>query len=141
MSTAELPADQVAPERPQRGHGLNRRAVLGAAVVGGVGVAAMRLWGGEALQRLEGAIPGHPALAGRGDWNSPLGSEPARVAQLLRRATLGAGPAELERALSDGFGRTVDRLVETKYAAPPPFGNASDASRFARLNVSQLQQW
>ncbi|HEY8641996.1 MAG TPA: DUF1800 domain-containing protein [Candidatus Dormibacteraeota bacterium] len=141
MSIADLPADQVAAERPQRRRGLNRRAVLGAAVAGGVGVAAMRLWGGEALQRIEGAIPGHPALAGRGDWNSPLGSEQARVTQLLRRATLGAGPAELEKAFSDGFGKTVDRLVETKYASPPAFGNSSDPSRFARLNVAQLQQW
>jgi len=141
VSIADLPADQVAAERPQRRRGLNRRAVLGAAVAGGVGVAAMRLWGGEALQRIEGAIPGHPALAGRGDWNSPLGSEQARVTQLLRRATLGAGPAELEKAFSDGFGKTVDRLVETKYASPPAFGNSSDPSRFARLNVAQLQQW
>jgi len=111
--------------------------VLGAAVVGGAGVAAARLWGGAALDRLAPARAGQANLAGRGDWNSPLGGESAQVAQLLRRATFGAGPAELEKALSDGFSKTVDRLIETKYAPPPAFGG--DAA--GRLNVGQLQQW
>ena len=111
--------------------------MLGAAVVGGAGVAAARLWGGAALDRLAPARAGQANLAGRGDWNSPLGGESAQVAQLLRRATFGAGPAELEKALSDGFSKTVDRLIETKYAPPPAFGG--DAA--GRLNVGQLQQW
>ena len=92
--------------------GVSRRAVLGAAVVGGAGVAAARLWGGDVLDHLP-ALGSHPNLAGRGDWNSPLGSETAQVAQLLRRATFGAGPADLEKALGDGFAKTADRLVET----------------------------
>ncbi|HEX6349097.1 MAG TPA: DUF1800 domain-containing protein [Candidatus Dormibacteraeota bacterium] len=117
--------------------GVSRRAVLGAAVVGGAGVAAARLWGGAALDRLAPAIGSHPNLAGRGDWNSPLGSETAQVAQLLRRATFGAGPADLEKALGDGFAKTVDRLVETKYAAPPAFAGDQPG----RLNLGQLQQW
>jgi len=115
--------------------GVSRRAVLGAAVAGGAGVAAIRLWG----PALQGLVPAktQPALAGRGDWNSPLGSESAQVAQLLRRATFGASSADLEKAASDGFGKTVDRLVETRYAAPPAF----DGLSAGRLNLQQLQSW
>ena len=128
MSTAERLSQRPA---------VSRRAVLGAAVVGGAGVAAARLWGSAALDLLAPARAGHPDLAGRSDWNSPLGSQGAQVAQLLRRATFGAGPADLEKALSDGFAKTVDRLLETKYAPPPPFGGDSSG----RLNIGQLQQW
>ena len=37
---------------------------------------------------------------------------------LLRRTTLGYTPAQLDSALSDGFGRTVDRLIETHPVEP-----------------------
>jgi uncharacterized protein (DUF1800 family) len=127
--------------RPGRRRPLSRRAVLGVAVTGGAGVAGLRLWGGDPLSRLAPAISRPGALSGRGDWISPLGRESAKVAQLLRRATFGAGPAALDQALADGFSRTVDRLVETRYAPPPEFGVAADPNRFARLNIGQLRQW
>ena len=74
-----------------------------------------------------------------GDWTSPLGSESARVMQLLRRATFGYTPSQLETALSDGFGKTVDRLVESEPAEPPALAAAqTPGGRFA---VAQLQQW
>src|SRR5581483_11620992 len=63
-----------------------------------------------------------PRLSSDLDWASPLASEPARVAQLLRRATLGYTEAELDRAIADGYARTVDRLLETPFAEPPAFG-------------------
>lgn len=138
MSIAE-PADGAAPTARRRSSGLSRRTVLGAALAGGAGVAAIRLWGGSVVERL---APGAPATtAGRGDWISPLGSESARVAHLLRRATFGASPEELESALSAGFTKTVSRLVDSHPQPPPEFGEATDASRFARLNAGQLLQW
>ena len=62
-----------------------------------------------------------PRLAGDVDWISPLAKESARVTHLLRRATFGATEAELDRALSEGFARTVDRLIESAFVEPPVF--------------------
>jgi uncharacterized protein (DUF1800 family) len=62
-----------------------------------------------------------PRLAGNVDWISPLANESARITQLLRRATFGATDAELDRALSEGFARTVDRLIESPLVEPPAF--------------------
>lgn len=62
-----------------------------------------------------------PKLAGDVDWNSPLGKESAKVTHLLRRATFGATDAELDRALSEGFARTVERLIESPFVEPPAF--------------------
>lgn len=73
------------------------------------------------------------------DWISPLGSESARVMQLLRRTTFGYSPAQLESALSDGFTKTVDRLLETKPAEPPVLEMA--ATPGGRFPINQLQQW
>ena len=72
-------------------------------------------------------------------WTSPLTSESARIMQLLRRTTFGYTPAQLEAAMTDGFDRTVDRLIETKAAEPPALAIAdTPGGRFA---VAQLQQW
>ncbi|MGH2490779.1 MAG: hypothetical protein ACRDF9_04655, partial [Candidatus Limnocylindria bacterium] len=62
-----------------------------------------------------------PKLAGDVDWISPLAKESARVTHLLRRATFGATEAELDRALSEGFARTVERLIESPLVEPPVF--------------------
>ena len=69
-----------------------------------------------------------PRLAGDLDWVSPLATEQARITQLLRRATFGYTDAELERALSDGYKRTVDRFVDTPFADPPAFTVAPPAT-------------
>jgi uncharacterized protein (DUF1800 family) len=110
---------------------ITRRAVLGSAVAGGAGVAVVRVLG----VNLEDLWPGHHAS--RADWSSPLDSDAARVAHLLRRTTFGATSEELERAASDGYRRTVDRLLEEHPAEPPgfPVGDGT------RLNVRQLQLW
>jgi len=62
-----------------------------------------------------------PKLAGDVDWISPLAKQSAKVTHLLRRATFGATEAELDRALSEGFARTVDRLIESAFVEPPVF--------------------
>src|SRR5690348_1152252 len=91
---------------------VSRRTVLGAAAAGGAGIAAIRIL---VYPRVEELLQGTSNLAaGRPDWISPLASESAKVAHLLRRTTFGASLDELERAASDGFSRTVDRLLETR---------------------------
>ncbi len=62
-----------------------------------------------------------PKLAGDVDWVSPLPKESAKVTHLLRRATFGATEVELDRALSEGFARTVERLIESPFVEPPVF--------------------
>src|SRR5213593_4084734 len=90
---------------------LRRRDVLAAATAAGVGVAAARLvaWANEP------PFTPVPVTGTQGnktglDWVSPLNTESARVAHLLRRTTFGATQAELEKAQSDGYAKTIDRL-------------------------------
>src|SRR5215472_14880166 len=116
---------------------VSRRTVLGAAVAGGAGIAAVRVL---VYPRVEELLHGASAMTGgRGDWISPLGAEKARVAHLLRRTTFGASIADFERAASDGFSKSVDRLLETPPATPPPVPGTDLA--MGRLNVAQLQLW
>ena len=92
-------------------------------------------------------VVGQPSLdflasrSSRSSWRSPLGSEPTRVAQLLRRATLGTGPQALERALEGSFTGTVDRLLETPAAEPPPLISSGDPTHGGMLSGPDLQQW
>jgi len=116
---------------------VTRRQALAAAVATGVGVGAARLLGG-ALDNLNHGTTTASGASGT-DWVSPLTSETARVMQLLRRAAFGYTPEQLEAALSDGFSRTVDRLVETPPAEPPQL--AAAATPGGRFPVAQLQQW
>ena len=117
----------------QARRGITRRQALAAAAVTGLGIGAVRLLGGS-MQSLARPKPGSGA-----DWVSPLGSESARVMQLLRRASFGYTPTQLESALSDGFNKTVDRLIETPPAEPPALDVASTPG--GRFAVGQLQQW
>ena len=73
------------------------------------------------------------------DWISPLKSESARIAHLLRRTSFGYTPAHLDAALSDGFSKTVDRLIETQPAEPPALAVAYTPG--GRFPIQQLQQW
>jgi len=138
MAVAPIPSDLESPPTPDPPkRGVTRRQALAAAVAVGVGVGAVRLLGG-ALQNLNHTTT--TAGAGSGtDWASPLGSESARVMQLLRRTTFGYTAAQLDAALSDGFSRTVDRLIETPPAEPP--GLAAASTPGGRFAVAQLQQW
>lgn len=89
---------------------LDRRAVLGAALAGGAGVAAARMPGWRRVVEVDPPQLTADAVAKRSglDWVSPLGDEATRVAHLLRRTTFGYTPAELEAAVADGYQRTVD---------------------------------
>jgi uncharacterized protein (DUF1800 family) len=121
---------------------LNRRTVLSAAAAAGLGVAAARL----IAYANEPAFTPVPLTGTQGnktglDWVSPLTSDSAKVAHLLRRTTFGTTDAELEQAKSDGYAKTVDRLLETKIAEPPTFPGGDGASQEKPLNIGQLQQW
>ena len=129
MSLAPSQETPVAPVR----RGLTRRQALAAALATGVGVGAVRLLGGS-MQSLA-----KPKAGTALDWVSPLGSESARVMQLLRRTSFGYTPTQLEAALSDGFNKTVDRLIETSPVEPAALAAApTPGGLFA---VGQLQQW
>ena len=137
MALAKLPEEPVVEVAPKPRRTVTRRQALIAAVAAGVGVGAVRLLS-PTLSNLSRA--GAVATTGSGsNWVSPLGSESARIMQLLRRATFGYTPAQLESALSDGYAKTVDRLVETRPAEPPVLAAASSAG--GRFAVTQLQQW
>ncbi|MEP6694789.1 MAG: DUF1800 family protein, partial [Chloroflexota bacterium] len=121
---------------------LTRRTVLAAAATAGAGVAAARLLAlanEPTFERVPvtGSLSNNTGL----DWVAPLGNEAARVSHLLRRFTFGASAEELERAQSDGYARTVDRLLDAKTVAPQALAGADDASQENPLNPGALQQW
>jgi uncharacterized protein (DUF1800 family) len=82
-----------------------------------------------------------PDLAIGIDWVSPLDKEGARVAQLLRRMTVAVSAAEIDRAMSDGYQKTVARLVDTPAAEPPPLAAAENATPQAAVKLGDLQAW
>jgi uncharacterized protein (DUF1800 family) len=130
----------VAPSREKVGsidlglrRGLTRRQALAAAVAAGVGVGAVRLLGGS-MQNI-----GRPGKGPTMDWISPLGKDAAQVMQVLRRTSFGYTAAQLDSALSDGFKKTVDRLLETKPVEPPVLDAATTPG--GRFAIGQLQQW
>src|ERR1700676_5049923 len=112
---------------------LTRRQALAAAVAVGVSVGAVRLLG-TSMQKLSQS----PAASGS-DWISPLESESARVMHLLRRATFDYTDAQLETALSAGFNKTIDGLLESAPAEPPTFDAAVTPG--GPFPIAQLQQW
>ena len=133
------PVDEPsAPADSAKSH-ISRRTVLGGAVAGGAGIAALRVL---VYPRVEQLLHSTQATAaGRSDWISPLASERARVAHLLRRTTFGATLEELDQAAAEGYSKTVDRLLETGAAAPPSLDPTNDVAHDKRMNVTGLQQW
>jgi len=113
--------------------GITRRQALAAALATGVGVGAIRLIGAS-MQQIATT-----RTASAGGWISPLGSESAKLMHLLRRTSFGYTPSQLEAALSDGYDKTVDRLVETKPVEPPAL--AAAASPGGRFAITEVQQW
>jgi uncharacterized protein (DUF1800 family) len=138
-------SDQQSTERPSQAPArpvLTRRTVLAAAAAAGAGVAASRLLAlANEPTSLRVPITGTLANSTGLDWVAPLGNEAARVAHLLRRFTFGASAEELERAQADGYARTVDRLLETTFAEPPPLAGAEETSQEKPLSPGALQQW
>ena len=131
------PVDE--PPAAKKSRAVSRRRVLGAAVAGGAGIGALRAFVYPQVEQLLHST--QATIRGRSDWISPLGSTTARVAHLLRRTTFGATLEELEKAASDGYSKTVDRLLETRPAAPPPLGANDDIRMDRRLNLGNLQLW
>ncbi len=129
----DAPPDRVVSAASPARRGITRRQALAAAVATGVSVGAVRLLGGS-MRNLA-----HPHVGSGVGWVSPLASESARVMQLLRRATFGYTPAQLDAALSAGFNKTIDRLIETKPSEPPVLAAATTPG--GRFAVAQLQQW
>jgi uncharacterized protein (DUF1800 family) len=144
-ASAALPATAArsAGPRKRRVTAIDRRSVLTAAIAGGVGVGVARLLPWHRIVEVDPPQLTAEAVATRStlDWVSPLGDEATRVAHLLRRTSFGYTPAELEAAVADGYGRTVDRLIETPAAEPPPLPGAEETSQKKALNLQQLQQW
>src|SRR5687768_2550847 len=137
----ERKAPHETPTGPARAV-LTRRTVLAAAAAAGAGVAASRLLAlanEPAFERVP--ITGTLANSTGLDWVAPLASDAARVSHLLRRFTFGASAEELERAQTDGYARTVERLLETKIAEPPVLAGAEETSQEKPLNPGALQQW
>ena len=130
------------PVRKSRPEGtFSRRTVLVAAAAGGAGVAAARLLTARTPEGVIVPITGGLANARGLDWVSPLGNPNAKVAHLLRRTTFGYTPPELEQAQSDGFAKTVDRLLETPAAEPPELAGAETANQMKPLPLFDFQVW
>src|SRR5258708_30364217 len=128
---------QLEPLLPRR---IPRRHVMGGALAVGAGVTALRLL---SLDHRSPRVAKAPVPVGgrrAPDWASRLVAEPARITHLLRRATFGAGPDELEAAFQLGYGKVVDKLVETPPAEPPPLPGM-DMSGMGSLDLAKLQQW
>jgi uncharacterized protein (DUF1800 family) len=131
--SVDTAADRVDSPPISARRGITRRQALAAAVATGVSVGAVRLLGAT-MTKLSQA----QQVSGS-DWISPLGSESARVMHLLRRTTFGYNDHQLETALSAGFNKTVDALLDTPPAEPPQL--AAAAAPGGRFPIGQLQQW
>jgi uncharacterized protein (DUF1800 family) len=127
------PIEQPISTSTTRTRGITRRQALAAAVATGVGVGVVRILGGS-MQQIAA-----PRTGTTTDWISPLGSESARVMQLLRRTSFGYSQAQLDASLADGYNKTLDRLIETKPAEPPALAVANTPG--GRFPIAQLQQW
>jgi uncharacterized protein (DUF1800 family) len=119
---------------------ITRRHVLVGALAAGAGVTALRLLGlnRAATHARSAAAPRTAARTNTVPWASPLGQETARITHLLRRATLGAGPADLDSAFKLGYSKLVDQLVETAPAEPPPVPGMGMNMGF---DLATLQKW
>jgi uncharacterized protein (DUF1800 family) len=124
----------------KRRRGLRRRQVLVGAGAAAGGLAVTRALGLYNLGDLP-ALPGKTQSPTGVDWISPLDKPEAQVAHLLRRATFGATPAEFQQSIKDGFKKTVDRLVETKPAEPPPLAGADEATQEKPIKPQELIAW
>jgi uncharacterized protein (DUF1800 family) len=131
------PKAKAAPGRISR-----RTIVLGAGAATGA-LAVSRVLGLHTLgpDPLALVDPTAAPVVNTRDWVSPLDRPEAQVAQLLRRATFGMTKAQYDLAVSDGFKKTVDRLIETPGAAPKELAGGESATQEKPLNVTALQTW
>jgi uncharacterized protein (DUF1800 family) len=130
---------------PPGGRLSRRTVVIGAGAAAG-GLAVSRILGLHtldplALDPLALAKGASAPIVNTKDWVSPLGKPEAQVAQLLRRATFGMTRAQYESAVSDGFKRTLDRLIETPAVLPKELPGAETAAQDKPINLAGLQTW
>ena len=130
-------------KRPRRGpRGLRRRHVLLGAGAAAGALAVTRVLGLHHLGDFPTLnLPGETPKPTSVDWISPLKKPEAQVGHLLRRATFGATPSEYQQSVSDGFKKTVDRLLETFPAEPPALTGGDEATREKPLNPLNVQTW
>src|SRR5713226_3886861 len=133
------PAKKVA-KTPGR---VSRRTVVVGAGAAAIGLAATRVLGLHKIgpDPLALVNPTSAPIVNTKDWISPLDKPEAQVAQLLRRATFGMTKAQYDLAVSDGFKRTVDKLIETPAAMPKDLAGADAATQEKPINVTALQTW
>ena len=133
--------EQAPPVKPARR--VSRRTVVLAAGGAAAGLAVSRVLGLHKIgpDPLALVNPTSAPVVNTKDWVSPLGKPEAQVSQLLRRATFGMTKAQYDVALSDGFKKTVDRLIETPAATPNDLAGADAASQDKSINVGALQSW
>lgn len=122
---------------------VSRRTVVVAAGAAAGGLAVTRVLGLHKLgpDPLALVNPTVAPIVNTKDWVSPLDRPEAQVAQLLRRTTFGMTKAQYDAALSDGFQRTVDKLVETPPAPPQDLAGADAATQDKPINPGNLQAW
>ncbi len=133
----QQPQQPQPPSRPRR---FSRRTVVVGAGAAAGGLAVSRVLGLHTLGTDPLAQVGAPAVNTK-DWVSPLDRPEAQIAQLLRRATFGMTKAQYDLALSDGFKKTVDTLIEMPAAMPKDLAGADAASQDKPMNVVNLQSW
>src|SRR6266568_3490368 len=137
VGTAGAPRAKASPRRMSR-----RTVVIGAGAAAG-GLAVSRVLGLHKLgpDPLALVDPTAAPVINTRDWVSPLDKPEAQVAQLLRRATFGMTKAQYDQSVSDGFKKTVDRLIETAPVAPKDLTGGESATQEKPLNVTALQTW
>src|SRR5438105_6857474 len=122
---------------------ISRRTVVLVAGAAAGGLAVSRVLGLHKLgpDPLALVDPTAAPVVNTRDWVSPLDRPEAQVAQLLRRATFGMTKAQYDQSVSDGFKKTVDRIIETPTAAPKDLAGGDSATQEKPLNVAALQTW
>jgi uncharacterized protein (DUF1800 family) len=146
-----------------------RRGVLMGAMSGGAAVAAARLlildkpqvlagFGSSGFAdlsdkrgRLHNSVLDGPAAGqqqvvtqvvhGSGAGAIPVISEPLLISQLLRRLTFGGTDALYQQAMKQGYAKTVDMLLGTAPAQPPPFPGGETIGGVKDNGVNPMQEW
>src|SRR5881628_2049849 len=148
----QVPANVPAPSRGGRGRDparskgngrVSRRTVVIGAGGAAIALAATRVLGLHKIgpDPLALVNPTAAPIVNTKDWISPLDKPEAQVAQLLRRATFGMTKAQYDLAVSDGFKKTVDKLIETPPSVPKDLAGADAATQEKPINVTALQTW
>ena len=144
--TPETPTATPRPAKPKPAKApgrVSRRTVVIAAGVAAGSLAVSRVLGLHNIGPNPLALvnPTSAPIVNTKDWVSPLDKPEAQIAQLLRRATFGMTKGQLDAAMSDGFKKTVDKLVETPTVLPKDLAGADAASQDKSINVAALQSW